>query len=63
VRSHQSRPLAFRRGTAHLRENVVGSAVVALVAAVCAVADGREPYIDMNAFAGSREELESMTLR
>jgi lysozyme len=25
--------------------------------------DGREPYIDMNAFAGTREELESMTLR
>jgi lysozyme len=25
--------------------------------------DGVEPYIDMNAFAGTREELESMTLR
>lgn len=25
--------------------------------------DGAEPYIDMNAFAGDREELESMTLR
>ena len=25
--------------------------------------DGMEPYIDMNAFAGTREELESMTLR
>ena len=25
--------------------------------------DGVEPYIDMNAFAGAREELESMTLR
>jgi lysozyme len=25
--------------------------------------DGMEPYIDMNAFAGTREELESMTIR